>query len=230
MVFWFCFLINHAAEVGSIAGFFFACSTVNKFNLMKRVIIKNKEVVFNERAILQQVRFTIQNGKESQEQVREVYHYGDAVGVLLYNMDKRTVLLTKQFRLPTYFNVNPSGDHLEVCAGIIENGESPEKSVKREILEETGYKIDEVEKVLEAYSSAGVLTELLHLYLAPYNGDQKEKPGGGKKEEGEDIELIELKFEKAYAMMRSGAIRDAKTIMLLQHFLYEKISWKNEQH
>ena len=162
---------------------------------MNRVHIKNKEVVFNERAILQKVCFTIQNGKESQEQVREVYDHGNAVAVLLYNMEKKTVLLTRQFRLPTYLNGNPSGELLEACAGIIEDGESPDTTIKREILEETGYKIDEVEKVLEAYSSAGVLTELLHLYLAPYKEEQKKKNGGGLKEEGEDIKMVEIDFE-----------------------------------
>lgn len=190
----------------------------------KRVCIKNKEVVFNERAILQQVRFTIDNGKESQEQVREVYDHGDAVAVLLYNIEKGIVLLTRQFRLPTFFNGNPSGDLLEVCAGIVEEGELPDDTMKREILEETGYQIDEVEKVLEAYSSAGVLTELLHLYIAPFKEDQKKQKGGGKKNEGEDIQLIELEFEKAYSMMKNGGIKDAKTIILLQHFLYEKLT------
>ena len=197
---------------------------------MNRVHIKNKEVVFNERAILQKVCFTIQNGKESQEQVREVYDHGNAVAVLLYNMEKKTVLLTRQFRLPTYLNGNPSGELLEACAGIIEDGESPDTTIKREILEETGYKIDEVEKVLEAYSSAGVLTELLHLYLAPYKEEQKKKNGGGLKEEGEDIKLVEIDFEKSYSMLKNGGIKDAKTIMLLQYFFYEKIPVLNEQH
>ena len=197
---------------------------------MNRVHIKNKEVVFNEGAILQKVKFTIENGKESQDQEIEVYDHGDAVAVLLYNMENRTVLLTKQFRLPTYFNGNPSGDLLEACAGIIEKGETPETTIKREILEETGYKIDEVEKVLEAYSSAGVLTELLHLFLAPYHESQKKKDGGGLEEEGEHIDLVEMEFEKAYSMMRSGGIKDAKTIMLLQHFLFEKFPGIHEQH
>jgi GDP-mannose pyrophosphatase NudK len=195
---------------------------------MSRVHIKNKEVVFNEGAILQKVKFIIENGSASQEQEREVYDHGDAVAVLLYNMEKRTVLLTKQFRLPTYFNGNPSGELLEVCAGIVENGESPDTTTKREILEETGYKIDEVEKLLEAYSSAGVLTELLHLYLASYSDDQKTEKGGGLKEEGEDIQLVELDFEQANSMMRSGGIKDAKTIILLQHFLLEKLPALNE--
>ena len=197
---------------------------------MNRVHIKNKEVVFNDRAILQKVRFTIENGKETQEQVREVYDHGDAVAVLLFNMEKRMLLLTKQFRLPTYFNGNPSGDLLEACAGIVEKGETPDNTMRREILEETGYKIDEVEKVLEAYSSAGVLTELLHLYLAPYAEDQKEKKGGGLKEEGEDIKLVEIEFEKAYSMVKSGEIKDAKTIMLIQYFLFEKLPGLHEQH
>ena len=195
---------------------------------MSRVHIKNKEVVFNDRAILQKVRFTIENGKASREQEIEVYDHGDAVAVLLYNMEKRTVLVTKQFRLPTFFNGNPSGELLEVYAGIVENGESPDTTIRREILEETGYEIEEVEKLFEAYSSAGVLTELLHLYLASYSDGQKKEKGGGLEEEGEDIQLVEIDFEKAYSMMRSGGIKDAKTIILLQHFLLEKLPALNE--
>ena len=99
----------------------------------------------------------------------------------------------------------------------------PEETLKREILEETGYVIDQVEKVCEAYSSAGVLTELLHLFIAPYSPEQKKENGGGLKEEGEHIELLEFAFDKALAMIRTGDIRDAKTIILLQYVALEKI-------
>lgn len=190
---------------------------------MSRVSIKSKEVVSNDHALLQKVRYTIQNGKESQEQEREVYDHGDAVAVLLYNVESGMVLLTKQFRLPSFLNGNPSGELLEVCAGLVEEGESPETTLKREILEETGFSIEKVEKVCEAYSSAGVLTELLHLFIAPYSPEQKKEEGGGLKEEGEHIELVELSFEKAFDMIKTGEIKDAKTILLLQHIAIKKV-------
>lgn len=190
---------------------------------MSRVHIKSKEVVSNDHALLQKVRYVIQNGKDSQEQQREVYDHGDAVAVLLFNAQEKKVLLTKQFRLPSFMNGNPSGELLEVCAGLVEDGELPEETLKREILEETGYVIDQVEKVCEAYSSAGVLTELLHLFIAPYSPEQKKENGGGLKEEGEHIELLEFAFDKALAMIRTGEIRDAKTIILLQYVALEKI-------
>jgi GDP-mannose pyrophosphatase NudK len=196
---------------------------------MSRVKIKSKEVVSNEHALLQKISYTLENGKDNSEQVREVYDHGDAVAVLLYNNDKRKFLFTRQFRLPTFLNGNSSGELLEVCAGLVEENESPENTLKREILEETGFKVDALEKIYEAYSSAGVLTELLHLFIAPYTDDQKEEEGGGLKEEGENIKLLEMDYDEAMAMLNRGEIRDAKTIILLQFFALKKIG-NNEQH
>jgi GDP-mannose pyrophosphatase NudK len=196
---------------------------------MNRVHIKSKEVVSNGHAVLQKIRYTIENGHESQEQQREVYDHGNAVAVLLYNNENKTFLFTRQFRLPTFLNGNDSGQLLEVCAGLIEENEPAETTLKREVLEETGYRIDVLEKVAEAYSSAGVLTELLHLFIAPYRRAQKQESGGGLKEEGENIKLVEMSFSGAFEMLKNGEFRDAKTIILLQHFALNKLL-KYEQH
>jgi nudix-type nucleoside diphosphatase (YffH/AdpP family) len=150
------------------------------------------------------------------EAKREVYDRGNGVAVLLYNRQNNTVILTKQFRLPTYVNANPSGMMIEVCAGSLEK-ENPEECVIREIQEETGYKIPKVEKIFESFMSPGAVTEILHFYVAEYHQEMKVNEGGGLDEEHENIEVLELDFKEAYQMISSGKIKDSKTIMLLQY-------------
>jgi len=151
-----------------------------------------------------------------QEAKREVYDRGNGVAVLLYNKQNNTVILTKQFRLPTYVNANPTGMMIEVCAGSLEK-ENPEECVIREIQEETGYRIPKVEKIFESYMSPGAVTEILHFYVAEYRPEMKVDEGGGLDEEHENIEVLELDFKEAYQMISSGKIKDSKTIMLLQY-------------
>ena len=105
---------------------------------------------------------------------------------------------------------------IEACAGLLDN-DHPEECIKRETEEETGYKISKVEKVFEAYMSPGSVTEILHFFIAEYSIEMKITNGGGLEEEGEDIEVLEIDIEKALEMIDSGEIKDAKTIMLLQH-------------
>jgi GDP-mannose pyrophosphatase NudK len=153
---------------------------------------------------------------------REVYDRGNGAGVLLYNKDKGTVLLVKQFRVPTYVNGNADGMLIEVCAGLLDEAD-PEACIIREIKEETGYHVPEVKKVFESYMSPGAVTELLYLYVAEYSDNMKLSAGGGKEDEQEDIELLELPFAKAMQMVASGEIRDAKTIILLQYAALNKL-------
>ncbi|RMF04749.1 MAG: GDP-mannose pyrophosphatase NudK [Bacteroidetes bacterium] len=150
------------------------------------------------------------------EQVREVYDRGNGAAILLYNLQQATVLLTRQFRLPTYLNGNPDGMLIEVCAGLLDD-DDPLSCIKREVEEETGYRITEVTKVLEAYMSPGAVTEMLHLFVGEYQAAQQVSDGGGLAEEAEDIEVLEMPFTEALAMIKDGHIRDAKTIMLLQY-------------
>ena len=151
-----------------------------------------------------------------EEQRREVFDRGNGAAVLLYDPRRRCVLLTRQFRMPTFLNRNPEGLLIEACAGVLEESD-PEACILREILEETGYRLRRVEKVMEAYTSPGALTELMHLYQAPYSPEQKEQDGGGVAEETEDIELLEYSYAEVLEAMRKGEIRDAKTLLLLQH-------------
>jgi nudix-type nucleoside diphosphatase (YffH/AdpP family) len=155
-------------------------------------------------------------------QDREVYDRGDAAAVLLYNKEKRSIILTRQFRLPTYLNKNTSGMLLEVCAGLLDN-DLPEEAAKREVKEETGYKIQKVKKIFEAYMSPGGVTELVYFFIAEYTDDMKVGAGGGIAEEEENIDVVEMEFEKAFRMIEAGEMRDGKTILLLQHLRLMKI-------
>ncbi len=149
-------------------------------------------------------------------QTREVYDRGNGAAVLLYDPKRETVLLTRQFRMPTYLNGNPDGLLTEACAGLLDQAE-PKAAMLREILEETGYRVPGVQKVAEAYSSPGAVTEVLHYFLAEYAPGMKVAAGGGREEESEDIELLEYSYHEAIELLKSGAIRDAKTLILLQH-------------
>lgn len=149
-------------------------------------------------------------------QNREAYDRGNGATILLYNKENQTVILTRQFRLPTYLNGNDSGMLIETCAGLLDK-DNPETAIKRETEEETGYKIKDVQKVFEAYMSPGSVTEILYFFTAEYSKDMKVSDGGGHHEEQENIEVLELPFKNALEMIKTGEIKDGKTIMLLQY-------------
>lgn len=149
-------------------------------------------------------------------QIREVYDRGNGAAILLYNKPKGTVILTRQFRLPSYLNGNKSGLLTEVCAGLLDE-DNPEACIIRETEEETGYRLHSVKKVFEAYMSPGAVTEILYYFIGEYDANMKVSSGGGLANEHEDIEVIEMPFEQAYNMIASGDIKDAKTILLLQY-------------
>jgi GDP-mannose pyrophosphatase NudK len=162
-----------------------------------------------------------QNG-ERVTQVREVYDRGNGAAILLYNRATKTVILTRQFRMPTFVNGNPTGMLIECCAGLLDR-DNAEEAIRRETEEETGYKIGSVEKVLEAYMSPGSVTEILYLFVAEYSKEMKVGDGGGLEEESEDIEVLEIPYSRALAMVKSGEIRDGKTILLLQYAELNKL-------
>ena len=141
---------------------------------------------------------------------------------MLYNPNKRTVILTRQFRLPTYLNGNEDGMLIEACAGLLDK-DDPENCIMRETEEETGYRVTEVRKVFEAYMSPGSVTEILYFFIAEYADQMKVNEGGGVDHEEENIEVLELHIDRALDMVSSGEIRDAKTIMLLQYLRLNSI-------
>lgn len=145
---------------------------------------------------------------------REVYDRGNGATILLYNREKNSVVLTRQFRIATYVNGNEGGMLIEACAGLLDD-DSPEDCIRKEAIEETGYAVGEVEKLYACYMSPGGVTELIHFFAAEYNESLRDNAGGGV--EDESIDVLELPFPDALAMVADGRIRDGKTVMLLQH-------------
>jgi nudix-type nucleoside diphosphatase (YffH/AdpP family) len=155
-------------------------------------------------------------------QSREVYNRGDGAGILLYNKEKQTVILTKQFRMPTHMNGNDDGLLVEIAAGMLDL-DNPIDCIIRETEEEVGYRINKVTKVYEAYTSPGVMTEKMHFFIAEYTDDMKVSNGGGLESEHEDIEVLELPFTDAVNMLNTGKINDMRTIVLLQYAQINKL-------
>lgn len=179
--------------------------------------IQKTDLLSNNKYLLNKITFDYKKNDNSWiTQKREVYDRGNGAAILLYNPENNTVILTRQFRLPTYLNGNKSGMLIEACAGLLDLDE-PEQCIIRETEEETGYRIAKVEKVMEAYMSPGVLTEILYLFVGEYNESMKVNDGGGLEEEQENIEVLGMKYDQAYAMIATGEIKDAKTILLLQY-------------
>jgi len=155
-------------------------------------------------------------------QNREVYDKGNGAAILLYNTIQRTVILTKQFRMPTYKDGHEDGMMIEVPAGLLD-GDEPEVCIKKEVLEETGYAIDQVEKVLTLYSSPGAISEKITYFIAAYTPKMKVASGGGVETETEDIEVLEMDFDQAITMIQNNKIIDVKTVVLLQYALINKL-------
>jgi nudix-type nucleoside diphosphatase (YffH/AdpP family) len=160
-----------------------------------------------------------------QEQQREVYDAASGAAVLLYHRERRTVVLTRQFRLGARLN-GSDGFLLEAAAGVLD-GAPPDERVKAEAREETGYEIEQVVPVMQLFPSPGSLTERIHLFVAEYDPARRCGPGGGKAEEGEDIDVVELDFDNALALVDTGGIVDTKTVLLLLH-LERKVLGRHE--
>jgi nudix-type nucleoside diphosphatase (YffH/AdpP family) len=181
-----------------------------------RIRIQKVETLSDDWYVLKKTTFDFQRRDGAwQTQSRETYDRGNGAAILLYDPERRTVILTRQFRFPAF--VNGCSDFLiEAPAGLLDNA-SPEERIKAETEEETGYRIRDVEKVFEAFMSPGSVTEKLFFFVGRYTPDDRIAEGGGNIGEGEDIEVIECDIDDALAMIGKGAIQDGKTIMLLQH-------------
>lgn len=151
-----------------------------------------------------------------QTQNRETYDRGNGAAILLYNRERGTVVLTRQFRFPAYVNGLADGMLTEVCAGLLDK-DDPEACIKREAEEEAGFVVHNPRRVFEAYMSPGSVTEKVFFFVAEYDHKHRTSAGGGDEKEGEDIEVLEIPLEQAIEMVRHGEILDAKTIMLLQY-------------
>ncbi|NNV58018.1 GDP-mannose pyrophosphatase NudK [Limnovirga soli] len=185
--------------------------------MQTHVKIQNTEILSNNWYTLKKITYQYLMPDGSwQTQSREAYDRGNGATILLYNSEQKTVILTRQFRMPTFINGNPTGMLIEACAGLLDK-DNPEDCIKRETEEETGYKITQVQKVFEAYMSPGSVTEILYFFVAAYTKNMKVHDGGGIEHEQENIEVLELPLQSALHMISTGEIKDGKTIMLLQY-------------
>ena len=154
-----------------------------------------------------------------ERQMRQVYDRGNGAGILPIDPTRGTVLLVRQFRMPVYLNQpdkSPRGMLIEVCAGLLDEHD-PETAIRKEAEEELGYRLGDIVQVFDAYMSPGSVSERLALFVARYSPADRQFAGGGAAAEGEDIEVLELSLDEAFAMVERGEINDAKTVMLLQY-------------
>jgi GDP-mannose pyrophosphatase NudK len=185
--------------------------------MSERIKIKELKVLSDNWYTLRKATFDfLKKDGTWQTQERECYDRGNGAAILLYNKVQKTVILVRQFRMPTFLNGNTEGLLIEVPAGLLD-AMNPEECIRKEVEEETGYQVTHVKKIFTAFMSPGAVTEILHFFVAEYDAHQKIYEGGGLEHEQEEIEVIEIPFSDALKMIESGEIRDGKTIMLLQY-------------
>lgn len=185
-------------------------------NMSNRIRIKSVETLSDDWYILKKTTFDYQRIDGTwQTMSRETYDRGNGATILPYNKSQKTVILTRQFRYPAFVNGH-HGMLIEACAGLLEKSD-PETCIKQETEEETGYRIKTITKVFEAFMSPGSVTEKLFFFIGEYEPKDRVSEGGGVVADGEDIGVIELRFNRAMEMVDSGEIVDGKTIMLLQY-------------
>jgi nudix-type nucleoside diphosphatase (YffH/AdpP family) len=185
-------------------------------SVAERVHVREERLLSDHWYVLKTTRFDfLRRDGQWQTQQRETYDRGNGAAILLYDLGRRCVVLTRQFRYPTF--VNGHDDLLiEVPAGLLDAA-TPEECIRAEAEQEAGYRVRAPRKVFEAFMSPGAVTERLHFFVAEYDSADRIGDGGGLQDEGEDIEVFELPFTEAMAMVARGEIVDAKTIMLLQY-------------
>jgi nudix-type nucleoside diphosphatase (YffH/AdpP family) len=181
-----------------------------------RVRIQSVEILSDDWYVLKKTTFDFQRRDGTwQRQSRETYDRGNGATVLLYDPARRTVVLTRQFRLPAYVNGH-HGLMIETPAGLLDDAR-PEDRIRSEAEEETGFRVHHVRRVFDAYMSPGSVTERLFFFVAEYDGAARVGAGGGVAEEGEDIEVLELPLDDALRLCAAGEIVDGKTLLLLQY-------------
>ncbi|RCS27442.1 NUDIX domain-containing protein [Polaribacter sp. WD7] len=193
-------------------------------NIDQKIKILSSKIVSNFWGTLEHVNFnfTFKNGK-TENLTHEVYGKNDGVAILLYNLETKKVILSKQFRMPVFVAGVSNGFSIEVVGGALDEGESPEDCVIRETEEEVGYKIDKITKISTVFLSPGLVKERVHLFIGAYKEVNKTKNGGGLESENEEIEVLEFSFAEAFKMIATQKIIDARTILLLQYLKLEKL-------
>ena len=193
-----------------------------------RVRIRNVEVLSDDWYLLKKTTFDYRRADGVwQTMSRETYDRGNGATILLYNLSRRSVILVRQFRFPTYDDAH-DGFLIETPAGLLDNA-SPEQRIRAEVEEETGYRVGAVRKVFEVYMSPGSVTEKLHFFIGEFEVDARSGDGGGNLEEGEDIEVMEVPIQQALMMVAEGEIADGKTIMLLQYAQLHVFGTRSQQ-
>ena len=191
-------------------------SPLKASSMEERVRIRKVETLSDDWYVLKKTTFDfLRSDGTWQQQSRETYDRGNGATILLYNLDRRSVILTRQFRFPAFVNGHP-GLLIEAPAGLLDQA-GPEDRIRAEVEEETGYRVSHVRKIWEAFMSPGSVTEKLYFFVAEYDASSKTAHGGGNHAEGEDIEVLELSIDEAMDAIQSGEIADGKTIMLLQY-------------
>lgn len=190
--------------------------------MSERYRMKSRRVISREWGTfsIYEIDYLTSSGKW-QRQEREIYDRGHAAAILLHDSARDKVVLVRQFRLPVALD-GDDGFLLEVCAGLIDAGETPDETARREAFEETGLSVTDIEHVSTCYASPGSVTELMNLYIGAYDGPPPS--GGGEGDHDEDVETIELPVSEALKMLQDKKIRDAKTVILLQHLALQSRS------
>lgn len=191
-------------------------------NTKEKIKIVTNKVVSNFWGTLSHVNFnfTFKDGRTA-NLTHEVYGKSDGVALLLFNKETKTVILTRQFRMPMHVAGVNGGFSYEVCGGSIDEGETPEESVIREAKEEIGYDVLNLHKVTTLFLSPGLVKEQVYLYVGQYDNNSKVENGGGLDEENEEIDVLEVSIDEAFEMIKNNRIIDARTILLLQYIRLE---------
>ena len=175
------------------------------------------ETLSDEQHTLRRARYELQQQDGRWDPVsREAYDPGDATAALVVDPTRGTILLVRQYRLPAHLNGHPDGMLLEAPAGKIDDGETPEATMRRELVEELGHKIERLDLIVTLYSTPGSVTERLWLFTGEYSDATKVAPGGGEDAESERLDIVELTLDDALGMVADGHIVDMKTVVLLQ--------------
>ncbi len=161
------------------------------------------------------LRVTLSDGRVL-DQWRETYDRGDGAVILPYDPDRRHVLLGRQFRWPAAHRCDPDPHLIEAAAGVLDDAD-PVTRIRDEAQEELGLVLTAPRFLFELYTSPGSVTERLHFFVAEYAAHEAQTRLGGLRDEGEEIEILDLPLAEALTMVADGRIRDAKTVILLQH-------------